>query len=62
MQIRLTVLGPRSAHPGRSGHHPAPASGPHALMGAVDVLVTAPPGTALAAVAGGLADVVAAAG
>ncbi|MCQ8834229.1 FtsK/SpoIIIE domain-containing protein [Streptomyces malaysiensis] len=62
MQIRLTVLGPRSAHPGRSGHHPAPASGPHALMGAVDVVVTAPPGTALAAVAGGLADVVAAAG
>ncbi|MBB4785066.1 FHA domain-containing protein [Streptomyces rapamycinicus] len=62
MQIRLTVLGPRSAHPGRSGHHPAPASGPHALVGAVDVLVTAPVGTALAAVAGGLADAVAAAG
>ncbi|MFJ1995571.1 FtsK/SpoIIIE domain-containing protein [Streptomyces asiaticus] len=62
MQIRLTVLGPRSAHPGRSGHHPAPASGPHALVGAVDVLVTAPAGTALAAVAGGLADAVAAAG
>ncbi|MFD5388638.1 FHA domain-containing protein, partial [Streptomyces sp. NPDC127074] len=62
MQIRLTVLGPRSAHPGRSGHHPAPASAPHALMGAVDVLVTAPVGTALASVAGGLADAVAAAG
>ncbi|MFE1976418.1 FtsK/SpoIIIE domain-containing protein [Streptomyces hygroscopicus] len=62
MQIRLTVLGPRSAHPGRSGHHPAPASAPHAPMGAVDVLVTAPAGTALASVAGGLADAVAAAG
>ncbi|WP_413101535.1 FtsK/SpoIIIE domain-containing protein [Streptomyces sp. Inha503] len=62
MQIRLTVLGPRSAHPGRSGHHPAPASGPHAPVGAVDVLVTAPVGTALAAVASGLADAVAAAG
>ncbi|WP_275559548.1 FtsK/SpoIIIE domain-containing protein [Streptomyces sp. 5-6(2022)] len=62
MQIRLTVLGPRSAHPGRSGHHPAPASGPHALTAAVDVLVTAPVGTALAAVASGLADAVAAAG
>ncbi|WP_211125273.1 FtsK/SpoIIIE domain-containing protein [Streptomyces yatensis] len=62
MQIRLTVLGPRSAHPGRSGHHPAPASAPHALMGAVDVLVTAPVGTALASVASGLADAVAAAG
>ncbi|WP_030835745.1 FtsK/SpoIIIE domain-containing protein [Streptomyces hygroscopicus] len=62
MQIRLTVLGPRSAHPGRSGHHPAPASAPHASMGAVDVLVTAPAGTALASVAGGLADAVAAAG
>ncbi|MFF5672647.1 FtsK/SpoIIIE domain-containing protein [Streptomyces hygroscopicus] len=62
MQIRLTVLGPRSAHPGRSGHHPAPASAPHAPMGAVDVLVTAPVGTALASVAGGLADAVAAAG
>ncbi|MGW5442592.1 FtsK/SpoIIIE domain-containing protein [Streptomyces asiaticus] len=37
-------------------------SGPHALVGAVDVLVTAPAGTALAAVAGGLADAVAAAG
>ncbi|WNE96931.1 FHA domain-containing protein [Streptomyces luomodiensis] len=63
MQIRLTVLGPRSAHPGRSGHHPAPASAPRAApLGAVDVLVTAPVGTALASVAGGLADAVAAAG
>ncbi|MBL1099550.1 FHA domain-containing protein [Streptomyces coffeae] len=58
MQIRLTVLGPRSAHPGRSGH-PAPA---HAPVCAVDVLVTAPVGTALASVAGGLATAVAAAG
>ncbi|MEW2417788.1 FtsK/SpoIIIE domain-containing protein [Streptomyces sp. NPDC046866] len=41
MQIRLTVLG------SRSGHQTAPAG--------CDVLVTAPPGTALAAVASGLA-------
>ncbi|KIZ18685.1 FtsK/SpoIIIE domain-containing protein [Streptomyces natalensis] len=43
MQIRLTVLGPRSGHPAR----------------ACDVLVTAPAGTALAAVAGSLAASVA---
>ncbi|MFF7654323.1 FHA domain-containing protein [Streptomyces sp. NPDC007983] len=61
MQIRLTVLGPRSAHPGRSGH-PAPTPPPHALAGAVDVLVTAPVGTALASVTSGLAAAVAAAG
>ncbi|RNG12684.1 FHA domain-containing protein, partial [Streptomyces botrytidirepellens] len=61
MQIRLTVLGPRSAHPGRPGH-PAPAPPPHALAGAVDVLVTAPVGTALASVTSGLAAAVAAAG
>ncbi|MEU8683691.1 FtsK/SpoIIIE domain-containing protein [Streptomyces sp. NPDC048611] len=46
MQIRLTVLGPRSGHPTR----------------ACDVLVTAPAGTALAAVAGSLAASVAGAG
>ncbi|MFC6061583.1 FHA domain-containing protein [Streptomyces ochraceiscleroticus] len=46
MQIRLTVLGPRSGHPTR----------------ACDVLVTAPAGTALAAVASGLAAAVAGAG
>ncbi|MEW2139027.1 FHA domain-containing protein [Streptomyces sp. NPDC005409] len=44
MQIRLTVLG------SRSGHQTAPAS--------CDVLVTAPAGTALAAVASGLAATV----
>ncbi|WP_095757267.1 FHA domain-containing protein [Streptomyces xinghaiensis] len=44
MQIRLTVLGPLSGHAPRS----------------CDVLVTAPAGTALAAVAGGLAAAVAA--
>ncbi|WP_030548477.1 FHA domain-containing protein [Streptomyces albus] len=44
MQIRLTVLGPLSGHAPRS----------------CDVLVTAPAGTALAAVAGGLAATVAA--
>ncbi|MGY0061233.1 FHA domain-containing protein [Streptomyces sp. LZ34] len=60
MQIRLTVLGPRSAHPGRPGQ-PAPG---HAHTGpcAVDVLVTAPAGTALASVTGGLATALAAAG
>ncbi|MER7400841.1 FHA domain-containing protein, partial [Streptomyces sp. NPDC000151] len=46
MQIRLTVLGPRSGHSTR----------------ACDVLVTAPAGTALAAVASGLAAAVAGAG
>ncbi|MFD3329339.1 FHA domain-containing protein [Streptomyces sp. NPDC058701] len=46
MQIRLTVLGSRSGHQTA----PAPAS--------CDVLVTAPPGTALAAVASGLAATV----
>ncbi|MFG2196334.1 FtsK/SpoIIIE domain-containing protein [Streptomyces sp. NPDC048639] len=45
MQIRLTVLGPRGGHAAR----------------ACDVLVTAPVGTALAAVASGLAAAVAAA-
>ncbi|MFF3768408.1 FtsK/SpoIIIE domain-containing protein [Streptomyces sp. NPDC001922] len=44
MQIRLTVLGPRGGHAAR----------------VCDVLVTAPPGTALAAVASGLAAAVAA--
>ncbi|MGP3952686.1 FtsK/SpoIIIE domain-containing protein [Streptomyces sp. 7N604] len=44
MQIRLTVLGPRGGHAAR----------------ACDVLVTAPAGTALAAVASGLAAAVAA--
>ncbi|WP_406483511.1 FtsK/SpoIIIE domain-containing protein [Streptomyces platensis] len=46
MQIRLTVLGPRSGHTTR----------------ACDVLVTAPSGTALAAVAGSLAASVAGSG
>ncbi|MCX4666863.1 FHA domain-containing protein [Streptomyces sp. NBC_01381] len=50
MQIRLTVLGPRS---GRT----EPQGGP--ARGACDVLVTAPAGTALAAVASGLASAVA---
>ncbi|MFI1973052.1 cell division protein FtsK [Streptomyces cinnamoneus] len=48
MQIRLTVLGPLSGH--------------DATACACDVLVTAPAGTALAAVASGLAAAVAAAG
>ncbi|MFK4271052.1 FHA domain-containing protein [Streptomyces milbemycinicus] len=60
MQIRLTVLGPRSAHPSRPGQ----AAPGHAHTGpcTVDVLVTAPVGTALASVAGGLAAALAAAG
>ncbi|MEV0262251.1 FtsK/SpoIIIE domain-containing protein [Streptomyces sp. NPDC050617] len=49
MQIRLTVLGPRSGHTAHATH-------------ACDVLVTAPAGTALAAVTSGLATAVAAAG
>ncbi|MDT3400424.1 FHA domain-containing protein, partial [Streptomyces sp. B1866] len=62
MQIRLTVLGPRGGHPGRAAHPgPAHPQAP-AWVCAVDVLVTAPAGTALAAVAGGLADAAAAAG
>uniref|UniRef100_UPI000ADC300F FHA domain-containing protein n=1 Tax=Streptomyces alboniger TaxID=132473 RepID=UPI000ADC300F len=55
MQIRLTVLGPRSGQPEQQGRPPA-ATGVH---GACDVLVTAPAGTALAAVASGLATAVA---
>lgn len=55
MQIRLTVLGPRSGQTERQGRPPA-ATGVH---GACDVLVTAPAGTALAAVASGLATAVA---
>ncbi|GAA2958601.1 FtsK/SpoIIIE domain-containing protein [Streptomyces enissocaesilis] len=59
MQIRLTVLAPRSgqsphgAHAGAQDLQGAPATGR-----ACDVLVTAPPGTALAAVASGLAAAV----
>ncbi|HET6857357.1 MAG TPA: FtsK/SpoIIIE domain-containing protein [Streptomyces sp.] len=57
MQIRLTVLAPRS---GQSAHGAQPqglqGAGPAAR--ACDVLVTAPAGTALAAVASGLAAAV----
>ncbi|MEW1924354.1 FHA domain-containing protein [Streptomyces sp. NPDC088360] len=53
MQIRLTVLGPRSGQTAEpQGRHVVP-------RGACDVLVTAPPGTALATVASGLAAAVA---
>ncbi|MFF1375719.1 FHA domain-containing protein [Streptomyces sp. NPDC058308] len=55
MQIRLTVLGPRSGQTEQQGR---PVTPPGAL-GACDVLVTAPAGTALAAVASGLATAVA---
>ncbi|MEV7197460.1 FHA domain-containing protein [Streptomyces sp. NPDC093510] len=55
MQIRLTVLGPRS---GRTDPQGRPAAAPGA-PGACDVLVTAPAGTALAAVVSGLATTVA---
>ncbi|MGW6024838.1 FHA domain-containing protein [Streptomyces sp. NPDC055099] len=53
MQIRLTVLGPRS------GQTAEPHGRLAAPRGACDVLVTAPAGTALATVASGLAAVVA---
>ncbi|MFH8606708.1 FHA domain-containing protein [Streptomyces sp. NPDC018029] len=55
MQIRLTVLGPRSGQTEQQGR-PATATG---AQGACDVLVTAPAGTALAAVVSGLATAVA---
>ncbi len=55
MQIRLTVLGPRSGQTEQQGR-PAGAAGGH---GSCDVLVTAPAGDALAAVASGLATAVA---
>ncbi|WP_434590335.1 FtsK/SpoIIIE domain-containing protein [Streptomyces sp. A5-4] len=57
MQIRLTVLAPRSGQ----GAHGTRAHGPQAAAPAAracDVLVTAPAGTALAAVASGLAAAV----
>ncbi|MET9465775.1 FHA domain-containing protein [Streptomyces sp. NPDC006544] len=55
MQIRLTVLGSGS----RSGHHTAATSTTSAAAPAsCDVLVTAPAGTALSAVASGLAATV----
>ncbi|MGW6060884.1 FHA domain-containing protein [Streptomyces sp. NPDC055189] len=53
MQIRLTVLGPRSGQTAESEGRPA------VPRGACDVLVTAPAGTALATVASGLAAAVA---
>ncbi|MYY87216.1 FHA domain-containing protein, partial [Streptomyces sp. SID335] len=60
MQIRLTVLGPRSGRTEQQGRptaaSDAQSTGP---QGACDVLVTAPAGTALAAVASGLATTVA---
>ncbi|MEV0124138.1 FHA domain-containing protein [Streptomyces sp. NPDC050703] len=55
MQIRLTVLGPRSGQTEQQGR-PTAATG---ARSACDVLVTAPAGTALAAVAPGLATAVA---
>ncbi|WP_344528373.1 FHA domain-containing protein, partial [Streptomyces rectiviolaceus] len=53
MQIRLTVLGPRS------GQTAEPPGRPAVPRGACDVLVTAPAGTALATVASGFAAAVA---
>ncbi|MFB7518014.1 FHA domain-containing protein [Streptomyces sp. NPDC056144] len=52
MQIRLTVLAPHAGHGSHTGH------GGHSAARACDVLVTAPAGTALAAVASGLAAAV----
>ncbi|SCK21125.1 FHA domain-containing protein [Streptomyces sp. WMMB 322] len=57
MQIRLTVtLGPRASGPGGAGAAGAPSGG-----AACDVLVTAPSGTPLSAVTGGLVSAAAAA-
>jgi hypothetical protein len=62
MQIRLTVLAPRSGQSrGAAAGAPAPGTAPGAQQSApavCDVLVTAPAGTALAAVASGLAAAV----
>ncbi|MET7619937.1 FHA domain-containing protein [Streptomyces sp. NPDC005408] len=55
MQIRLTVLAPRSGQSAAAGHSPA---GQSSAGRACDVLITAPAGTALAAVASGLAAAV----
>ncbi|MFF0448293.1 FtsK/SpoIIIE domain-containing protein [Streptomyces sp. NPDC004609] len=56
MQIRLTVLAPRGGQPAPAGQGPG---GPAFAGRACDVLVTAPAGTALAAVASALAAAVA---
>lgn len=55
MQIRLTVLAPRCGQSAAAGHSPA---GQSSAGRACDVLITAPAGTALAAVASGLAAAV----
>ncbi|MEU5215695.1 FHA domain-containing protein [Streptomyces sp. NPDC020807] len=52
MQIRLTVLAPHAGHGSHTGH------GGHSAARSCDVLVTAPAGTALAAVASHLAAAV----
>ena len=57
MQIRLSVCGPRDAGAPLQAHGPAQAAA-HGSSQAVDVLVTAPAGTALGAVAGALAGAV----
>ncbi|MFI6286670.1 FtsK/SpoIIIE domain-containing protein [Streptomyces sp. NPDC051018] len=56
MQIRLTVLAPRGGQPAPAGQG---LGGPAFAGRACDVLVTAPPGTALSAVASALATAVA---
>ncbi|WP_328677305.1 FHA domain-containing protein [Streptomyces sp. NBC_00322] len=55
MQIRLTVLAPRCGQSAAAGHSPA---GQSSAGRSCDVLITAPAGTALAAVASGLAAAV----
>ncbi|HET6358638.1 FHA domain-containing protein, partial [Streptomyces sp.] len=55
MQIRLTVLAPRFGQSAAAGHSPA---GQSSAGRSCDVLITAPAGTALAAVASGLAAAV----
>ncbi|MFI1397862.1 FHA domain-containing protein [Streptomyces sp. NPDC020681] len=59
MQIRLTVLAPRSGQSAGAGHTAAGHTPAPTPLCACDVLITAPAGTALAAVASDLAAAVA---
>ena len=58
MQIRLSVCGPSDGSPPPQTHAPGRAAAHHAATQTVDVLVTAPAGTTLGAVAGALAGAV----
>ena len=58
MQIRLSVCGPSDGSPPPQTHAPGRAAAHHPATQTVDVLVTAPAGTTLGAVAGALAGAV----